>query len=158
MSWVRYVKITWDPLHIYKKTLHWKKGVTWTTMIQGHIEKGSHLDHARKTEAEERFFCSFPFWPSVVTLSRLWKKILDISISWQNQVLLDEDPLQSLLVTDIWDWAHVLVMIARCSRLHRILISLTTKKIIYYNTWDPLLVSAGNSSRDQLWWTYHRYQ
>jgi hypothetical protein len=30
----------------------------------------------------------------------------------------------------------------------------TTIKMIYYNTLDPLLVLAGNSSRYQFWWAY----
>jgi hypothetical protein len=35
--------------------------------------------------------------------------------------------------------------------MHRLakLLGDTTRKMIYYNTWDPLLVSAGNSSRYQ---------
>jgi hypothetical protein len=30
----------------------------------------------------------------------------------------------------------------------------TTRKMIYCNTLDPILVSASNSSRYQYWWTY----
>jgi hypothetical protein len=30
----------------------------------------------------------------------------------------------------------------------------TTRKMIYRNTWGPLLVSAGNNSRYHYWWAY----
>jgi hypothetical protein len=30
----------------------------------------------------------------------------------------------------------------------------TTRKMIYCNTLDPLLISADNSSRYQYWWAY----
>jgi hypothetical protein len=55
-------------------------------------------------------------------------------------VPLDEDPLQSPLVTDTWDWAHTSVMTARCSQLKRIPVPL------------PLVVQKGNMLPFMFFW------